>query len=365
MGRIVFVFIFFFYLVINSNAQSRKYSNEFLNIGIGSRAFGMSNAVVASSNDVTSGYWNPAGLTNMGSLQVGLMHSEYFAGIAKYDYAAVGAPLDSKSYASLALIRFGVDDIPNTTELIDAEGNVNYDRISTFSAVDYAFIGSYARKTANEKLRLGGNIKIIHRRIGEFGKSWGFGLDAGAQYKWNHFTFGAMAKDVTTTFNAWNYTLDERIKDVFKQTGNEIPENSLEITRPRLIFGTLYETVLSPKFNFNVELDAEITTDGTRRVLIHVSPSPISVDPRLGFEIDYRKIIYLRTGVGNIQKAKNFDNTTYYSFQPNMGIGLRIKNFYLDYALTDIGNASDALYSNVFSLRLDIFRSQDMIIQLE
>src|SRR5688572_31998776 len=83
-------------------AQSRKYSNEFLNIGVGSRAFGMSNAVVASTNDVTSGYWNPAGLTNMtGNLQVGLMHSEYFAGIAKYDYAAVAAPIDDQSYGAV------------------------------------------------------------------------------------------------------------------------------------------------------------------------------------------------------------------------------------------------------------------------
>ena len=47
-------------------AQStRKYSNEFLNIGVDASALGMSNAVVASSNDVNSGYWNPAGLVHL------------------------------------------------------------------------------------------------------------------------------------------------------------------------------------------------------------------------------------------------------------------------------------------------------------
>ena len=44
---------------------SRKYSNEFLNIGVDASALGMSNAVVASTNDVNSGYWNPAGLVHI------------------------------------------------------------------------------------------------------------------------------------------------------------------------------------------------------------------------------------------------------------------------------------------------------------
>ena len=37
-----------------------KYSNEFLNIGIGAN-LSMSNSVITSTEDVMSGYWNPAG----------------------------------------------------------------------------------------------------------------------------------------------------------------------------------------------------------------------------------------------------------------------------------------------------------------
>jgi hypothetical protein len=108
-----------------------KYVNEFLTIGVGARALGMSLSQVASVNDVTAGYWNPAGLLGMkDAIQVAAMHSEYFAGIAKYDYAAIGKSLDSVSAASISMIRFGVDDIPNTTELIDAGGNVDYSRIT-------------------------------------------------------------------------------------------------------------------------------------------------------------------------------------------------------------------------------------------
>ena len=43
-------------------AQFRKYSNEFLNIGAGARGLAMGSAQVASVQDGTAGYWNPAGL---------------------------------------------------------------------------------------------------------------------------------------------------------------------------------------------------------------------------------------------------------------------------------------------------------------
>ena len=149
-----------------------KYSNEFLQIGVGAKALGLGNALVGSVNDVTSAYWNPAGLTHVeNNLEVGLMHSEYFAGIAKYDYLGLAHSIDEKSTIGFAAIRFGVDDIPNTTQLIDNEGNIDYDRITLFTAADYAFLFSYARKTKIEGLSIGGTVKIVHRRAGDFARS--------------------------------------------------------------------------------------------------------------------------------------------------------------------------------------------------
>ncbi len=111
-------------------AQVRKYSNEFLNIGVGARALGMGNANVASVEGVNSGYWNPAGLLKQkNDLEVGLMHAEYFAGIAKYDYMGMSKRIDSNSVAGVSILRFGVDNIPNTLDLVDANGNIDYNRI--------------------------------------------------------------------------------------------------------------------------------------------------------------------------------------------------------------------------------------------
>lgn len=334
-------------------AQAPKYSNEFLNIGVGARALGMSNSYITAANDVTAGYWNPAGLSNIGNQhQVALMHSEYFAGIAKYDYGAYATRLDSSSVLGLTVIRFGVDDIPNTTELINANGNIDYNRITTFSATDFAFIVSYAKTLKIPGLRLGANAKVIRRKIGDFAGSWGFGIDAGAQYDYNKWKFAAMARDVTSTFNAWTFNLSDETKDVFLATGNEIPENSVEVTLPKLLLGGARKFDFSPKISLLAELNLDATFDGKRNVLI--KSNALSIDPHLGLEASYMDLIFLRAGIGNYQAYTDVIGKKVKTFQPNIGIGIRIKSVYIDYALTDIGDQSVSLYSNVFSLRVDI-----------
>jgi len=345
--------------VFQANAQIRKYSNEFLAIGVGGRAFGMSGATVASSSDVTSGYWNPAGLMGIkNDFQTGLMHAEYFASIAKYDYGAVAGKIDSSSAFGISIIRFAVDDIANTTQLIDAGGNVDYDRITTFSAQDYAFIFSYARATPIAGLNVGGNFKIIRRKVGDFAGAWGFGIDAGAQYKRGNWQFGAVMRDVTSTFNAWSYTLSQEMIDAFTQTGNEIPQNSLELTMPRLILGATRTWTFGKKDQFSAggEVDLVNTFDGKRNVLIKTGLW--SMEPAVGFEGGFKNMIFLRAGIGNIQKAKDVLGQDATTFQPNFGVGIKIKSVSIDYALTDIGDQSVALYSNVFSLRLDLDRKK-------
>jgi hypothetical protein len=60
------------------------------------------------------------------------MHANYFANIAQYDYIGYASPVTTAVPGVFPLIRFGVDDILNTTELIDSQGNIDYNRISLF-----------------------------------------------------------------------------------------------------------------------------------------------------------------------------------------------------------------------------------------
>ena len=69
------------------------------------------------------------------------MHAEYFSGIGQYDYGAIAIPIqDNKRTLGISFLRFAVDDIPNTLNLLDPSGAVNYNNISSFSAADYAVI---------------------------------------------------------------------------------------------------------------------------------------------------------------------------------------------------------------------------------
>lgn len=336
--------------------QAQKYSNEFLSIGVGARAQGMGNAVVAGVDDVTAGVWNPAGLANLSELeglQLGAMHSEWFGGVGKFDYLGLSLPLANRERRlALSLIRFGIDEIPNTLSLYESDGTINFDNIVEFSAADYAFLLSYAQrlKTQKGRLQVGGNVKVVHRRIGPFATSWGFGLDAGMQYYTGDWRFGLLARDITTTFNAWSFSFTEREKEVLALTGNEIPINSVEVTKPQLILGAARRFSFG-KIGLMPEADLILTTDGQRNTLL--SADPFSIDLAAGLEADYQGFVALRAGLSQFQRIADFDGSEQLRMRPSIGLGLRISGLRIDYAFTDLGS-KESTFSHIISLMLDI-----------
>ncbi len=348
--------VFILFSTVLGAQTVRKYSNEFMNIGVDAAAFGMGNAVVASSNDVNSGYWNPAGLIHLEDKQLAIMHASYFANIANYDYAAFAMPLDDRSAIGISVIRFGVDDILNTTRLIDEQGNIDYNRISLFSTADYGITFSYARKLPLDGFNYGVNAKVIRRVIGEFASSWGFGLDAAIQFQNDKWMFGAMVRDITTTYNAWTINEEKfaEIQDAIPDQNQEIPETT-EITIPKLQLGAARKFVFNYDYSLMAEVDLNFRFAQTNDL---ISTSFASITPSLGLEFGYIEMVYVRAGIGNFQNSPTLDGRESIAFQPNIGVGFKYKGIYVDYALTDIGDQSVALYSNVFSLKLDweIFR---------
>ena len=347
---------------LSAYCQFTAYSNEFLNIGAGARGLAMASAQVATVSDATAGYWNPAALANIRDPQLSLMHAEYYAGIGKYDFAALALPLkDSKRTLGLTLLRFAVDDIPNTIFLVQPDGSVDFSNITTFSSQDMAFIISLAQQAkmwGDKKVNFGVNAKIIYRTAGDFATAWGFGFDAATQIEGKNWKLGIVGKDITTTFNAWSFSLDEAIREVFYETENQIPGKSIELTAPQLLIGGSYNFKLSKKLNLLVEGDLDVTFDGKRNEVI--STNPVSIDPRLGLELSFKDIFFVRAGVNNFQQVLDdrdtLNNRKIWIYQPSVGAGFKVGDVQIDYAFVNLANQSYPLYTHVFSLRVDLRR---------
>ena len=347
-------------------AQFRKYSNEFLNIGAGARGLGMGNSQISSVNDATAGYWNPAGLAEVkDDPAAALMHAEYFSGIAKYDYAAAAVPIqDNKRTVGFSLLRFAVDDIPNTLFLVNPDGSIDYNNIQTFSSADYAFLLSVAqtvKENDNWKLNAGVNAKVIYRKVGKFATAWGFGLDAGVQMRGDRWGIGLMAKDITTTFNAWKFTFTDKEKEALYLTKNDIPVRSTEQTAPRLVLGGNYDFHFGDNFKLMAEANVDVTFDGKRNTVF--STNTVSIDPHMGLEASIKDVFFIRGGVTNFQRALSDGDTLnqkkVWIYQPSIGAGFKIKKINLDYAFTNLANQSSPLYTHVISLRIAFGKKED------
>lgn len=351
------ILLFLLSILALSTLEAQRFSNEFLTIGVGARSQALGQSVISSTSDVTASFWNPSGLVRNthDNWQFGAMHTELFAGVARFDYLSATKKITNNRRAvSLSLVRFGIDDIPNTLNLFEEDGSINFDNVVPFSAADYALFGGYSQYLFKEsdKWTVGGNVKIIYRNIGPFANAFGFGLDGGIQYWGKKWRFGLTAYDVTGTFNAWSFNFTEEEQEVLQLTDNELPENSIEVTSPRLALGVSNFRSLSKGFGLSVEATIEATFDGRRNIL--VATDQFSLTPRLGVELDYKKFAFLRLGVTNFQQDVDIDRNPFWTADPSIGVGVKIKNFTLDYAFTDIGERRNNTFSHVISLMYNL-----------
>jgi hypothetical protein len=350
--RSVIITIFLSILIIQSVDAQRLYSNEFMNIGVGANSFAMGNATVAHIDDITSGYWNPAGLAAQKTmLTASLMHMPGFLNVVNHDYFALAYQLEKGKTVGLSLIRTAVDDIPGTNDLYDINGNLDYDRIKKFSVADYGFLFSYAQQSKNENFRYGANVKVIRRTVGDYASAWGFGFDLGTQYQAGKWKLGAVARDVTSTFNAWSFNNEELSITIADSTFNTSEASAIELTLPQVILGIARNFDLGKDYELLCEVNANLTFAGQRHTII--SSDFANIDPNVGVQLGYKNTLFARAGVNNIQEVTDF-GTEEISFIPNIGLGLHFKKLTIDYALTNAANQAIGDFSHVFSLQFAI-----------
>lgn len=351
--------IFFLFIIFSTALQAqivRKYSNEFLNIGAGARGLGMGGAVISSQNDVYSPMWNPAGLLGIDKdWQAAAMHAEYFESIAKYDYIAFAKPLlNSDGVFAVSIVRLGVDNILNTTQMIDPEGNIDYDKITKFSQADYAALVSYAfHPGGDHRIDAGVTAKLVYRNVGKFANAFGFGFDVGAIYHadsgWN---YGAMVRDITTTVNFWNVDQKELSTVVNGEEFNPAPADKMELTMPKLNAGVSKNFELTQRLGLLPEAGINVEFAKTAAL---VSTDFASITPYAGAELAYDDLIFVRLGVNRFQTITDIENLKRkVSFQPSAGIGIKYRGLTLDYAISNSGLGGSNYFSNFFSLKFDM-----------
>lgn len=314
-GVLLSVFTFTLFAALShsdANAQgfvNAKYAGEFLSLGAGARSAGIGGAGVALSNDVTAGYYNPANLSRILYPQIAVFHESRFAGLFNYDYGAGALPIDSLQTVAASIIRFGYGEIKDTRNaLIDRDGNgeINEDdridpnRIRIGSAADWAFIGSYAR-TINERLSVGGNIKILYRTILDT-SAWGVGIDIGARYvPVENLTLGATLFDATKSTMAW-------------ETGHQ------EFIVPSLRIGGMYDLKIGEKHEIVPTLDAILRFEGRHETTM-LDLDFASVDIAAGLEYGYNDKVFARAGYTELG-------------QLTVGAGIKLPKLNIDYAFT-------------------------------
>ena len=292
-----------------------KYAGEFISLGVGARALAMGGAFVALANDVTSGYWNPAGLSRLDYPQFILMHDAEFGGLVNNDYGAVAIPVGPRTSLGLSVIRVGVDDIADTRNAgVDANGNLTYDpsqftrvdpsRVTYFNAADWAMYFTYSHRQ-NETFSYGANVKLIRRDLAEY-SAMGIGFDLGFWYNpFENLSFGANLQDITTTLVAWN-------------TGRN------ELISPTVKVGSAYFIDLlggrfAPAADFDIRFE-------NRQSASTAHVGPVSLDFHGGLEYQFRNLIALRAGYSDVK-------------QLTLGAGVHFPKLNIDYSFARFGGA--------------------------
>jgi hypothetical protein len=316
-----------------------KYAGEFLALGVGARPLGLGGAYVALANDVSAGYWNPAGLARIDYPELMLMHAEHFGSLVNHDYGAVAFPVGAATSLGISLIRLGVDDIPDTRNAgVDANGNVTFDpnqfsrvdpsRVSYFSSADWALYFTYARRHSAD-LSYGANLKLIRRALGD-NNATGVGFDVGVQYSpLDRLMLGANLQDITTTLVAWNSGRNDLIS-------------------PTLKTGAAYTfDALAGRFTPVMDLDIMFEN---RQSASTFNMGPVSVDVQGGLEYAFKDLIAVRVGYSDVK-------------QLTLGAGLSLPKLIVDYSFAKF-DATDQLgnthrISVKFILESDRFRRTD------
>jgi hypothetical protein len=180
-----YIFIIIGFLCVgNSNFYAQGVTKvgttaaKFLSIDIGPRATAMGGAYVSLADDITSMYWNPAGIAQLNNFEAMFSSTKWIADIS-LNYAGAALPLGSFGTLGLNATFLTMDQIERTTtDSPDGTGEF-------VDAGSYAFGLVYARNLSDQ-FSIGFNAKYVYERLYHSSAN-GFALDVGVLFD-THFS---------------------------------------------------------------------------------------------------------------------------------------------------------------------------------
>jgi len=313
--------LLFSWLLLCSPLEGAKYAGEFLDLGVGARPLGMGSAYVALVDDVTSTYWNPAGLAQLQHKEIMFMHAETFGSLLNHDYFGFAFPLSgAQATLGVSFIYLGgggikLTDLDYSSHNDKSPYDYTFKQVGEESHGDYSLYFSYARK-AKSKLSWGGGAKVIYRKIAGYSGT-GLGLDLGVRYLPRHWlSLGARLADATSTYLSYS-------------TGEK--ESILPSLRLGAAVSKRYKS-----FQFTGALDGHLFLEG-RDYASQLSWGELSADTYAGAEVGFKDRIWGRLGSerGHL----------------TAGGGIRYRNLLVDFAFLSHEQLDDS-YRLSLKLRL-------------
>ena len=303
-------------------------SAQFLKIGVGARAMGMGGTFTSIANDVSTIYWNPAGIANMKSVSIGFTHSQWFADI-KHDFAGVVVPISGADYIAVQATTLNTGEQEVTTvanpdgtgifyDVRDLALGLTYarelsDRFMVGISAKYVMQSMYNEEASSLTLDLGSYLRtgfhnlIIGMAISNFGGSMKLdGRDL------------ITIADVNTSVSG-NYNPDAKL------TTQEYPLPLIFRVGMSLDFiGGDDPIIASDNSRFTFAAEGTHLNDNIERF-------------NLGTEFSWTETVFLRAGY-----KFNYD-TERWAFGAGVNIPIGDQDFVFDYAFIefkDLGNVS-------------------------
>lgn len=217
--KICISIILCFFVVQISYSAAGTSALPFLRISPSARAVGMGETFVAVADDVNASFWNPAGIANLESMDLSLMHMFYWDS-SIYEYVALNYPLTDKLKVGTHIIYLNYGSMDKTTETPSgAYGGAS----ETFTPYDLAVAGSAAYSLSDD-LQIGLNIKYAMQSIDTDTIS-AIAADVGALYKLEE-----LINVITSSLGLGNLVDNLMAGISVSNIGTKVKEDSLPMT---------------------------------------------------------------------------------------------------------------------------------------